>query len=108
MKLLTNELRNKIPTLYAQEKSYDPTVYAKFFTPWSNWTWYVTEFDGEDIFFGLVDGFDKEFGYFSLQELENVCGPCGLKIERDLHFSPQPLSQVAPEKIISDESEGGE
>ena len=31
---------------------------VKFFTPDSNLTWYASEFDGEDIFFGLVSGFD--------------------------------------------------
>jgi len=26
-------------------------------------------------------------GYFVLSELQKVNGPCGLKIERDLHFT---------------------
>jgi hypothetical protein len=52
-------------------------------------TWYATEFDGEDLFFGLVDGLEKEFGYFSLSELESVDGPFGVGIERDLYFGDQ-------------------
>lgn len=94
MKLLTAELRKEIPQLYSQETAEDPVVYCKFFTPWSNWTWYVTEFDGEDIFFGLVQGFEEELGTFSLSELEEVSGPGGLKIERDRYFEKQPLSKV--------------
>ena len=43
MELLTAELRQQLPPLYAQEHARDPIVYAKFFTPSSNWTWYVTE-----------------------------------------------------------------
>ena len=93
MKLLTKELRAKLPPLYSTEKDEDPTAVAKFFTPASNWTWYATELDGEDRFFGLVDGFDKELGYFSLSELASSRGPLGLPIERDRWFSPKPLSE---------------
>jgi len=67
---------------------------VKFFCPWSNWTWYAAEFDGEDLFFGLVDGFEKELGYFSLSELEGLTGPGGLKIERDLHWTPKDLATL--------------
>ena len=67
---------------------------VKFFTPDSYWTWYATEFDGTDTFFGLVDGQEQELGYFSLKELEDARGPLGLPIERDLHFDPTPLSEV--------------
>tara|TARA_B100000131_G_scaffold10139_1_gene10685 strand:+ start:3807 stop:4094 length:288 start_codon:yes stop_codon:yes gene_type:complete len=93
MKLLTKELRAKLPPLYSTEKDKDPTAVVKFFTPDSSWTWYATEFDGEDRFFGLVDGFDKELGYFSLSELASARGPLGLPIERDRWFSPKPLSE---------------
>jgi len=96
--LLTQEIRKQIPALYAQEESQDPICYVKFFTPWSNWTWYATEFDGEDLFFGYVEGLDNELGYFSLSELESLRGPAGLHIERDLYFSPKLLSQITGNK----------
>ena len=38
MKLLTSELKKRLPPIMWQEKSEDPIVYAKFFTPDSNWT----------------------------------------------------------------------
>ncbi len=97
MKLLTQELRNQFPKLYADEETpaEEKKVIAKFFTPWTSWTWYATEFDGKDLFFGLVDGLEKEWGYFSLKELESVTGPVGLKIERDLYFG-QPLIKDIP------------
>ena len=67
MKLLTKEIRKTVPELYSQEEKGDEAVaYIKFFTPWSNWTWYATEFDREDTFFGLVIGLETELGYFSL------------------------------------------
>lgn len=105
MKLLTKKLREKLPPLYSQEKLVGKAVaHVKFFTPDSNWTWYATEFDGKDTFFGLVDGHVKELGYFSLTELESVRGPMGLPIERDLYWQPKTLEQIAPELFRSIES----
>lgn len=93
MKLLTKALRAKLPPLYANEHVADPIAVVKFFHPMSNWTWYATEFDGVDRFFGLVEGHETELGYFSLSELASV-KVRGLGIERDLHFSPTPLSKL--------------
>jgi len=92
--LLPEEVRNQLPPLYSQEHVADPMVICKFFTPDSNWTWYALEFDGQDIFFGYVVGFEKELGYFSLSEMTDARGPLGLPIERDLHFTPMKLSEV--------------
>ena len=95
MMLLTKELRRRLPPLYSQEdKELEALALVKFFTPWSNWTHWATEFDGEDTFFGLVSGFEVELGYFSLSELESVRGPFGLKIERDLYFEPTTLREL--------------
>ncbi len=94
MELLTKEIRSRLPPLYSAETEPDPLLRAKFFTPDSNWTWYVIEFDGQDLFFGLVVGFEAELGYFRLSELQEVRGPLGLPIERDLFFTPIPLSHV--------------
>jgi hypothetical protein len=94
-KLMPDDLKSKIPKLYSQENEKDPTVYAKYFTPRSNWTWYATEFDGTDRFFGLVVGFEPELGYFSLDEMANVVGADGMpEVERDMYFSPKKLSEV--------------
>ncbi len=46
------------------------------------------------LFFGFVIGFEKEWGYFSLKELESARGPFGLSIELDLYFTPGRLSEV--------------
>ena len=95
MKLMTTEVEATLPPLYTNEDVADPKAMVKFFTPWSNWTWYATEYDPETrTFFGLVQGIEEELGYFSLDELESVQGPFGLGIERDLHFEPTPLSEL--------------
>jgi hypothetical protein len=99
MKLVTNELRAALPPLYSTEHEGDPVARVKFFTPWSNWTWYGVEFDGQDLFFGLVVGFETELGYFSLRELEGLRGPGGLRIERDLFFEPTRLGVLRMEDL---------
>jgi hypothetical protein len=96
MTLLTKSIRAALPKLYANDgkDESETMVVVKFFTPDSSWTWYATEFDGVDTFFGLVDGMEPELGYFSLQELEDARGPLGLLVERDTQFLPTPLSKV--------------
>lgn len=93
MKLITKALAKKIPPLYSQDgEGDDATAYVKLFTPDSSWTWYITEMDPETgECFGLVDGHERELGYFSLPELESIKGPLGLPIERDRFFEPTPL-----------------
>ncbi|MEZ6212599.1 MAG: DUF2958 domain-containing protein [Phycisphaerales bacterium] len=86
--------RKRLPPLYTTQNDTDPIAQVKFFDPCGSWTWYATEFDGEDLFFGLVDGFEKELGYFSLSELASVKGPFGIGIERDKWFDPTPLSKL--------------
>ena len=90
MKLLTKELIAKLPELYATEdvELEGKLILAKLFTPWSTWTWYVIEYDGEDRCFGFVKGHEAEFGYFSLKELAELTGPHGLRVERDRWFEP--------------------
>ena len=91
---IPEDMADKIPALYSTEKAEDPIAVLKFFTPDSNWTWMLVEFDpAQRLAFGLVIGHERELGYFSLEELESVRGPLGLPIERDLHFEPTPVSE---------------
>ena len=100
MKLLTKEIEEKIPKIYTYEsnKPKDVPVKLRFFCPWNNWTWYVTEGerieDGDFKFFGWVVGHYPEMGYFLLSELESVKGPFGLEIERDIYFSERTLKEI--------------
>ncbi len=98
MKLVTEDVRKHLPELYTTENDQDPVAHVKYFTPWTSWTWFATEFDGEDTFFGLVDGSVEELGYFSLSELQSVRGPGGLRVERDLYFKPTRLSNLRREQ----------
>ena len=90
-KLMPAEIRGKIPKLdTTEEVPTDEKVLAvKFFSPYSDWTWYGVEFDGEDMFFGYVEGFEKEWGYFSLDELAKTqLGGMVPAVERDTSFRP--------------------
>lgn len=72
-----------MPELYAQEDSENPVAYAHFIA--GDWQWYVTEAserDGDLLLFGLVDGDEKELGYFTLMQLAKV--GAGL----DIDFEP--------------------
>jgi hypothetical protein len=94
VQLLTKEILNKLPPIYSQENEPDPMVICKFFFPDFSWTWYAIEYDGKDTFYGLVDGFEEELGYFTLTELLANRGQLGLPIERDRFFTPKRLSEV--------------
>ncbi len=94
MGLLTDDLRAKLPPLYSTEREPDPMVWMKFSIPAAGWIWYVVEFDGEDLFYGFVIGFEKELGYFRLSELEAVGVEVGIHVERDERFRPARLSQI--------------
>lgn len=118
---IPENLRSKIPPLYATEKEDDPIVWVKLFTPDSSWIWYLTEaslvmndgherpigdvpehivFAGESTevadvrCFGLVVGHVAELGYFSFAEIRKVRGGLGVPVERDLFFTPKPLSSA--------------
>lgn len=98
-KLLTAEGRKALPPLYTNEALEDPrdaVAHVKLFSPYSQHRWYLTEFDGEDLFFGLTVGHETEWGYLSLRELEGAALMGGRlpAVERDLHFEPKTVREA--------------
>ena len=93
--LVSEEIARKLPPLYSQEvQGENALAVLKLFTPWTNWTWYASEYDPEQrLCFGVVVGLEREYGYFSIEELEKIKGPGGLTIERDLYWKPKPLKE---------------
>ena len=92
MKLITKQIENvlsKYP-LYSQDnKGENAVAICKFFL--QGFTWYVLEAkkNGNDYeFFGIVDGLEKEYGYFTLSQLQSLKGRWGLGVERDMYFKP--------------------
>ncbi len=95
MELLPDALRAVLPKLNSTEAQGGNAIAPmKFFSPDANWTWYPTEFDGKDTFFGLVSGYEVELGSFQLSELESIRGGLNLPIERDLYYSPQTMNTL--------------
>lgn len=99
MKLLSQEIIESLPPLYSTENESDPLVRVKLFTPDSNWSWYIIEYDKESrTAFGYVCGLENELGYFSLDELEEVKGPLGLAVERDISFNETRFKEIVQEE----------
>ena len=101
-KLMTKELGDTIPALYANENAPDfdaVTAPAKLFSPYSGWTWYITEWDRESgLCFGLVEGFQVEIGYFDLTELAEVTVFGGVPaVERDLYWQSMTIGEIRKE-----------
>ena len=108
MKLMTQEIEQKLPPLYHFETTRtEPVAMVKYFDPTGSWTWYVAEGqkqeDGDWLFWGAVDGFEFEYGYFTLNELKHAKDNCkgiyALPIERDLYFHSTPLSQLKRQAV---------
>jgi hypothetical protein len=79
-----------------RERDFEPV--CKIFLPWTSGTWLLTELDDEGLAFGLADIGYPELGYISLDEIWEVVGPGGLRVERDLSFrASKPLSAYATE-----------
>ena len=102
--LMTKELGDAIPMLGANEnvKDYDTVLaLAKLFSPYSNWTWYITEWEAETgLCFGLVEGLETEVGYFDLSELAAVTVFGSVPaVERDLYWKPKTLGEIKRELL---------
>ena len=125
MKLITKPIAAALMAAYehsAETGESGKDVVAKFFTPWTNATWYITEgmpvtedcthvdkdfhefaADHADKYYwhlfgwcdlGIGDGM-AELGYVMLSDLKGLSGPCGIKVERDLYYSGE-LADVVP------------
>lgn len=98
MKLITKAIENEITksSLYSTESKQEKKVIAKFF--FGKYTWYVIEGEkrGNDyLFFGIVDCAGKrEYGYFTLSQLESVTWHGWHCVERDMYFKPTVISDI--------------
>jgi hypothetical protein len=111
MKLLTKEILRQLPKIGANENktANETKVSLKLFDPCGRLTYYVTEFDGDDMLYGYMVsplGSDcDEFGYASLLELSGVRNRLGLGIERDLHWNPNTTLAEAVPKLAEKDSD---
>lgn len=63
----------------------------------SGWQWIISSYDPDTrMAFGVVRGWEVEYGYIDMQELTEYEGRVGgLPIERDKYWRPIPLCDVA-------------
>jgi len=85
---------DKLPTPEAIADVADPIALVKLFNPTGAGTWYLAAYDpATRIAFGAANIFEFELGDIGLAELVEFRGRFGLPIERDLHWTPRPLSE---------------
>jgi hypothetical protein len=88
---------NDMPKLYAQDGQFDnATVYLKL-EAINGWVWYLTEFDGNNTFFGFVHGWADEWGYVSMYELNESYSKGLIWVCED--FKPVQLKNAITEKV---------
>jgi hypothetical protein len=86
---IDKKILQHIPKLYEQEELGDEAiVYVRLYEPLAQWSWYVLEYDGMDTCFGYVKGFENEFGYFCLSEMENTL------VMVDMEFEPTKMKDI--------------
>jgi|TARA_R110000744_G_scaffold94838_1_gene183340 hypothetical protein len=98
MKLLTKAIRAKLIKQGVEGADNQKPV-VKFYNPCGSGTWLFSELNADgDTLYGLADMGYPELGYSSLSEIEGTRLRFGLKIERDLHFTPtKSLEEYAEE-----------
>ncbi len=89
----------RIPRLYETESTplKDKIIHLHFFIGGSDW--FVTEYDGDDLFFGyaiLNDPQNAEWGYISFDELKDI-NINGIEIDCEVEecWQPKPVSQIS-------------
>ena len=122
MNLITKAAAAELMAAYAHSRDTGESgkkVIAKYFTPWANATWFITEgwpvhkdgsalTDEEIAFeepgsetdwhlFGFCDLGDPvmaELGYVMLSDMKGLKGPAGLTVERDLYYNDRTIESV--------------
>lgn len=90
------EALEKMPSLYSTEKQEveEHLLLLRFYHPLSKWSWYAVEYDPKErLFFGLTDGFEREWGYFSLTEMA-FTEVSGVPVMWDVDFKPVKFGEL--------------
>lgn len=73
----------------------NPILQIKFEHPPTGWEWYPTFFNLHSLqFYGFVRGIDKEWGNFSLDELNSIKDIYGMGVVQDKNFKPIRFSEL--------------
>ncbi len=69
--LMTDDIRQRLPELYSTRDVEDPVVQVRY-RAWRVCDWNAIEFDGKDLFFGLIWQDFPVWGYFRLSDFESI------------------------------------
>ena len=98
MALLDEEQLDRLPTIYTDDEA-DPWIFYRLVLPDAGQSWYVIQGERQDddfLLYCLITGAITEFNYVLLSGLENMRGPEGTAVERDLTFTEGRLTDVVP------------
>jgi hypothetical protein len=101
MQLIPDELRTRLPPLFAQEAEDEPYVYARLFLPGTSLSWYVLEGETTEAS-GFVMGCfftgqeEASFGHFPESFLDGFRGPNDETVQLDPNFTEGKLTDVVP------------
>ena len=115
LKLLPYTVRENLPILGSRQSlGGQAKALTRWFAPGGSLSWYITEGSArrdpegravDYLLFGLVTGPGKQLDYFWLSDFTTGGGPTGLPVERDLHWRPKTLEEIAPEMFRSQDNE---
>lgn len=99
MVLINDALIQRVPKLYQSENINikDKMLQIRYYATNSSWQWYLVEYDEDTkTAFGYVVGYEKEWGYFSLKEFQEINDDetSMIKIKRDTSFIPIRFSDL--------------
>lgn len=99
MELLTREEKKRIPPFEMTQDTTDPLVSVLLHMPTLDWTWYVIEYGGKNEVFALEERERAKWGFYSLEQLEDLRGPFGLRVQQVQRYRPMPLSAARHEVL---------
>lgn len=104
------EIINALPALYSTEAVAvaDKVIVAKWFSPYSNFTWYAVEFEPttRNIFCYVQSDF-SEWGYSNLDEMQAVTVFNGVPgVERDTSWEPITVREAVERRLIEAKANG--
>jgi hypothetical protein len=113
LKLLPYAIRENLPILGSRQSlGGQAKAVARWSTADSSHGWYITEGSArrdqegqavDYLLFGLVVGQGKRLDYFWLSDFVSGGHPTGLLIQRDLHWRPKTLEEIAPKMFKTQE-----
>jgi hypothetical protein len=91
---------DRLPSTAEARAAEDPMLVVKLFDPTGSASWYIAGYDPSTRnATGVAHLHEIEAGDFSMAELVALRGRFGLPLERDLYWSPTPMSEVLAGRV---------